>query len=133
MRKGRFVPELIAPCGMNRGICRAYLREKSKCPSCRGSDKDKPITRTKCKIKTCSKLDSKFCYDCKDFPCDELNHLDKRYGTKYDMSMIDNLEFIQTNDIRQFLKNEEERWKCPLCGGTICVHNQICYTCGQTR
>jgi hypothetical protein len=26
---------LVAPCGMNCGICRAYLREKNKCPGCR--------------------------------------------------------------------------------------------------
>ena len=133
MLKGRFEPELIAPCGMNCGICWAYLREKNKCPGCRFSDKDKPITRLKCKIKICSKLNSKFCYDCKDFPCDRLNHLDKRYRTKYDMSMIENLEFIQKNGITQFLKHEEERWKCPRCGGTICVHNKKCYNCNKIR
>jgi hypothetical protein len=26
---------LIAPCGMNCGVCMAYLREKNKCPGCR--------------------------------------------------------------------------------------------------
>lgn len=38
---------LIAPCGMNCSICMAYLREKNKCPGCRGNDIDKPITRVK--------------------------------------------------------------------------------------
>ena len=28
--------ELIAPCGMNCGICKYYYREKDKCPGCRG-------------------------------------------------------------------------------------------------
>lgn len=125
--------ELIAPCGMNCCICMAYLREKNKCPGCRGSDRNKPITTAKCKIKTCSKLDSKFCYDCNDFPCDRLNHLDKRYRTKYRMSMIENLKFIQTNGIKQFLKQEEERWKCPDCGGVICCHNGICFGCGLEK
>ena len=110
----------------------AYLRKKNKCIGCRGSDKNKPITRTKCKIKTCSKLNSEFCYDCEDFPCDKLNHLDKRYRTKYEMSMIENLKLIQTNGIKQFMKKEEERWRCPGCGGIICVHNRTCYTCSQT-
>jgi hypothetical protein len=110
----------------------AYLRKKNKCTGCRGSDENKPITRIRCKIKTCSKLNSEFCNGCEDFPCDKLNHLDKRYRTKYDMSMIENLKFIQMNGVKQFMKKEEERWRCPNCGGVVCVHNKICYTCNQT-
>ena len=125
--------ELIAPCGMNCCICIAFLREKNKCTGCRGSDKNKTITITQCKIRTCSKLNSNFCYDCKDFPCGNLNHLDKRYKTKYHMSMIENLKFMQTNGISQFLKQEEERWKCPDCGKVICCHNGICYSCGLEK
>ena len=133
MRKEKFAPELIAACGMNCGICWAYLREKNKCPSCRCSDVNKPITRAKCKIKTCMELHSKFCYDCKEFSCDRLNHLDKRYRTKYNMSMIENLKFIQTNGIGRFLEGEQEKWKCSSCGGIVCVHNKKCYTCNQIR
>ena len=44
---------LIAPCGMNCGICMAFLRPTNKCPGCRSDDTDKPITRIGCKIKTC--------------------------------------------------------------------------------
>ncbi len=35
--------------------------------------------------------------------------------------------------VKQFLKNEKERWKCPNCGEMICVHNKICYNCKQTQ
>jgi hypothetical protein len=54
----------------------AYLRERNKCPGCRGSDEKKPITRVKCRIKTCRVL-NKFCYKCEKFPCNDLKHLDK--------------------------------------------------------
>ena len=47
---------LIAPCGMNCGICRAYLREKNKCPGCRGSDENKLSSRVNCKIKNCIEI-----------------------------------------------------------------------------
>ena len=47
---------LIAPCGMNCCVCMAYLREKNKCPGCRGTDVNKPITRVRCKLKTCEIL-----------------------------------------------------------------------------
>ena len=89
---------LIAPCGMNCSICMAYLRDKNKCPGCRGSDAHKPVTRVKCKIKACDILQKekiKYCFQCEKFPCGNMEHLDKRYRTKYDMSMVENLEDIK--------------------------------------
>ncbi len=127
---------LIAPCGMNCGICMAYLREKNKCPGCRGTDIKKPITRIKCRIKNCEtfhEAKSKFCFQCERFPCDNLKHLDKRYRTKYNMSMIENLENIKNSGIRKFLSDEKIRWACSQCGGTICVHKGHCYSCGKKR
>jgi hypothetical protein len=44
MKENNKRKELVAPCGMNCGICIAYLREKNKCPSCRGDDINKSIT-----------------------------------------------------------------------------------------
>lgn len=125
--------DLIAPCGMNCGICMAYLREKNKCPGCRGANSKKPVTRIRCKIKTCTfflKSKAKYCFECGRFPCDSLKHLDKRYRTNYGMSMIENLENIKENGIRKFINSEATRWACPECGGIICVHNKKCYTCG---
>ena len=127
---------LIGPCGMNCGICMAYLRDKNKCTGCRGSDTHKPVTRTKCKIKTCEvfqKGQSKYCFECEKFPCGNLEHLDKRYRTKYDMSMIENLKNIKELGIRRFVRNEKVRWSCPECDGTICVHKGYCYSCGKKR
>lgn len=125
---------LIASCGMNCSICRAYLREKNKCPCCRGNDISKPISCIKCKLKTCETLNknkSNFCFECDKFPCSNLKHLDKRYRTKYNMSMIENLENIKKLGIGEFLKNEKIRWICKECGGTICVHKGNCHNCGK--
>jgi len=55
--------------------------------------------------------------------------LDKRYRTKYHMSMIENLEFIRDYSPEQFLKKEDEEWKCPKCGEVICCHNGLCLNC----
>ncbi len=126
---------LIAPCGMNCCVCMAYLREKNKCPGCRGTDVNKPITRVRCKLKTCEILNNNkltFCVECEKFPCDNLKHLDKRYCTKYHMSMIENLENIKKLGIGEFLRNEKIRWTCTECGGTICVHKGDCFNCGNT-
>ena len=121
---------LIAACGMNCGICMVYLREKNNCPGCRASDDEKPITRTACKIKTCQKRDSEYCYTCTGFPCKRIKHLDNRYRKKYNMSMIENLLTIKESGIKKLLDMERNKWACPSCGGTLIVHKGICSSCG---
>jgi hypothetical protein len=126
--------ELIAPCGMNCGICMAYLRSKERCPGCRGDDAEKKITVLRCFIKNCETPEtneSGFCYECAEYPCKKLKHLDKRYRTKYYMSMIENLENIRENGLAAFIEEERERWRCPKCGGVICCHKGYCYECGE--
>jgi hypothetical protein len=126
----------IAPCGMNCGICMAYLREKNKCPGCRGKDTNKPVTRVRCKIKNCEVFQTeraKFCFKCENFPCKNLKHLDARYRTKYNMNMIENLEYIKKLGVKKLIGNEKIKWACPECGGIICVHNACCCNCGRKK
>ncbi len=104
--------QLIAPCGMNCGICQAHLREKRKCPGCYGEDTNKSITKVNCIIRNCEMIklsQSGFCYECIKYPCKRLQQLDKRYRTKYTMSMIENLEYIKGNGLSAFVEKENER------------------------
>jgi hypothetical protein len=121
---------LIAPCGMNCSICLAYLRDKNRCTGCLNSYEGKPISCRRCRIKLCRKK-SRFCFECKIYPCARLKHLDKRYRTKYSMSMIENLENIKKSGVRAFIKSEKARWACKKCGGVICVHRKVCFACGK--
>jgi hypothetical protein len=128
----KFDQSLIAPCGMNCGTCIAYLRDNNKCYGCRISFADKLKTREKCKIKNCITLEettSKFCHDCKEFPCQRLKHLDKRYRTKYNTSFIENLLMIKETGIANFLAFESKRRTCQNCGSVISVHRNFCLTC----
>lgn len=125
---------LIAPCGMNCGICTFYLRDKKKCNGCNEVCIDKPAYCLKCKIKNCEtiqKSNSKLCYDCSKFPCTRLKQLDKRYRTKYSMSMIENLERIKNHGMDEFIKTEMLKWTCKTCGGIICVHKGHCLNCHE--
>lgn len=125
---------LIAPCGMNCRLCRAYGREKNACPGCRGDDSLKSKACVTCRIKNCEKLRKgkhMYCFSCDGFPCAALNHLDYRYRTKYAMSMIGNLMMIKELGIRHFTRNEVKRWACPACGTIICVHKGNCIRCGH--
>lgn len=133
--------DLIAPCGMNCGICSGYLAStryiKKKgirmfyCLGCRLRNKQCAFLKKRCRLLTEGKVN--FCYECPDFTCDRLTAIDKRYQERYHMSMIDNLVFIRDHGIEAFLKKEEEKWRCPDCSGTICCHNGICFDCGIDR
>jgi hypothetical protein len=120
---------LIAPCGMNCNLCKAYLRDERKCPGCRLLKKSKNRYIRKCIIRNCSQLKKKgmkFCSDkCEKFPCQRLKNLDKRYRTKYGMSMTENLNIINKKGIKFFLKKESKRWKTPA--GVFCVHDKKRY------
>jgi hypothetical protein len=129
---------LIAPCGMNCGICSGYLAltrdVKSKgirmpyCAGCRPRDKKCAFLKKRCDLLLNGRVT--YCYECGDFPCESLVHLDKRYRSYFRMSMIENLEFIREHGIDRLLEREERSWKCPACGGVVCCHNGICFDCG---
>lgn len=132
---GNMDKEMIAPCGMNCSLCVSYFgytmtskeRKKGRCPGCRPRDKGCSFLK-----RYCEKLSNEtveFCFECDDFPCDHLKKLDDHYRERYDMSMIENLKSIQNNGMKYFLKIQEEKYRCPECGGAICVHTEVCYNC----
>lgn len=133
--------ELIAPCGMNCAICSGYLALKHDvksqgirmpyCNGCRERDKKCAFLKKRCNI--LMNGDVKYCYECSDFPCKRLETVDKRYRSFFRTSLIENLEYIRTKGIGQFLVKEQEKWKCPECGGMICCHNGLCFECSLDR
>lgn len=127
-----FNRNLIAPCGINCGTCLAYLRSKNRCIGCWPNTGSKVPHCSLCKIKNCEHLnqtESGFCYECEKFPCPQLKHVDKRYRTKYHVSLIEHLLSIKDIGINAFLAKESVRWTCPNCGATICVHREHCLDC----
>ena len=130
---------LIAPCGINCGICSAYLahinklpRAKGKithCSGCRARNKQCALIKGKCT--KLSKNRIKFCYDCKKFPCAGIKTLNKRYETYYSVSNIENLLFIETFGIDSFINQQIFEYKCHKCDGMISMHNKKCYKCDE--
>lgn len=76
---------------------------------------------------------SKFCYECETYPCRRLRQLDKRYRTKYNMSMIENLEDIRSFGTDAFIELENHRRTCKTCGATLCIHRNFCLKCKTTQ
>lgn len=121
--------ELIAPCGMNCNLCFGYLRKKNRCLGCNyiNSIDNKRDYHIRCIIRNCPILHQnkwEYCSSkCDKFPCTRLRNLDKRYRTKYGMSMIENLKTIEKNGIKEFIRQEEKRW---IKGDKIfCVHRKV--------
>jgi hypothetical protein len=106
----------------------AFLREKNRCPGCNSPDRQH---HRNCFLFSCGERKGRYCSACAEFPCQRLAQLDKRYRTKYHMSMLDNLAAIRKDGIRAFVKAERERWTCKACGGTIDVHHSRCSVCGK--
>jgi len=129
--------ELIAPCGMNCSLCIAYQFRRNDlnkqsfrrkyCPGCIPRGQNCTHMGDQCELLGQGKV--RFCYECAAFPCKRLKALDKRYRTKYHMSMLENLAFIRDLGMESFLKKEEAQWRCPECGGVICCHNGLCLHC----
>ena len=109
--------KLIAPCGMNCGLCISYLAMKNDinkkgfkrkyCPGCITRGKHCIFMKDQCDL--LGKGQVRFCFLCADFPCKRLKNLDKRYRTKYHMSMIDNLIYIKENGMDRFIENEKRK------------------------
>lgn len=128
---------LIAPCGMNCSLCIAYIFmqkdlnqhgfHRQYCPGCIPRKKNCTYMGHKCE--SLKKGSIRFCFECEDFPCKSLKALDKRYRTKYHMSMIENLQSINEHGLQSFLKKEAKKWQCPECGEVICCHNGLCLNC----
>jgi hypothetical protein len=128
---------LIAPCGMNCGLCVSYLGMKNDinkkgfkrvyCEGCLPRGKNCLHMGDVCQV--LGKGLVRFCYECKDFPCKRLKSLDKRYRTKYHMSMIENLTAIKEHGLESFLEKEKAKWTCPDCGDAVSCHNGLCLNC----
>ncbi len=139
MNPDKFTPELVAPCGMNCGICKAYLAYSRKvpkqrgkvshCSGCRIREKNCAFIKRDCPKKVGKQLLS--CSECDDMPCPRLSHLDQHYQARYSMSMVDNLREIQTLGMDEFLKRQEAKYRCQSCGDVVSVHDGKCYACGH--
>jgi hypothetical protein len=128
--RGALKRALIAPCGVNCGLCAGYLRVRDRCPGCRVM-----VGRHLCSIRECAQRGpkEKYCSSCPKYPCARIRHLDKRYRTRYGASMIANLQAIATGGINRFIAAEKKKWACRGCGKVLCMHRPSCVHCGAPR
>ena len=109
--------QLVAPCGMNCALCQAYQGKGLACNGCGHGGERKACQN--CSIRNCGNKKA-FCFECANYPCSRLKALDKRYRTKYRMSMLE-----------KFVRQQEERYRCSRCGKLRTVHQDYCIQCAE--
>jgi hypothetical protein len=128
---------LIAPCGMNCAICSRYLSyiyslKRSQCIGCRPGNQKCSYLFAKCSgINSTIEGNSNanFCFECVQYPCKQINRMDARYKTNYQMSVKSNLERIKKIGVKRFMEEQCERYRCSTCDGLISIHNRKCFKC----
>ncbi len=128
---------LVAPCGMNCALCSGYLayalqlpRQRGKvsyCAGCRPRNKQCAFLKKHCPDLMSGRVE--YCFECRGYPCDRLKHLDERYRRNYQVSFLENLAQIKERGIDRFLRDQAEKYRCPGCGGVVCVHTGRCPVC----
>lgn len=129
---------LAGPCGFYCGTCRHYLARakgllkekklKHGCKGCRVQDKNCAWVKRDCELLRRKQIE--FCFECNGFPCANLKKLNQRHLRDDNVSLIENLMRIKKIGTEQWLKEQGDKWRCPKCGGDICVMDKECYDCG---
>ena len=70
-----------------------------------------------------------YCFECVEYPCKQINRMDKRYKENYKMSVKENLEHIKSKGIKSLIKDQNKKYECPKCSGLISIHNKKCFKC----
>jgi len=125
-----FHPSLIAPCGINCGVCWRHLQPKNACPGCLKATPGKE-PHPKCRIRPCAQEKGfTYCYNCPATPCSRLKALDDKYQKLFYTSLVENGRILRQEGIEAFLNSQRIRWDCPSCHHTLSIHSDICLFCG---
>ena len=131
---GEIAETMLAPCGIDCGVCYVHLKNKKPCLGCWGQDDSKPQHCRQCKIKVCAMEQGiDFCSSCSSFPCAIIKRLDKSYRQRYQVSLVDNALRQKRVGAKQHLSEEREKWMCVDCGGVISLHDRVCSECGKEK
>ena len=114
--------KLVAPCGIDCGICEAYTcRDNTKifeylvsrgipasklpCNGCRAIDGDCPTIGSKCETYICvSNKNKEYCFQCSDYPCTMLLPAADRAEILPHNLKVFQLSMIEKHGVEHFLK-----------------------------
>ncbi|HOU01620.1 MAG TPA: DUF3795 domain-containing protein [Bacteroidales bacterium] len=88
----------------------------------------------KCPMKVCAagKQNVTRCSDCTELPCTRIMGFINT-GLLHRAEYLPNLEKIRKMGVQEWVKYEEERWRCPRCGLPMSWYDAECVQCGEPR
>ena len=88
-----------------------------------------------CQIRLCAanKQNDSRCSDCQELPCYRVTSLINMGGYLHRKEYLPNLGKIREMGVQEWVKKEEERWRCPQCGLPISWYDAKCAGCGEPR
>lgn len=143
---------LLGVCGIYCGACltyRAYkdndqklidfLKEKGfskeqiRCEGCVSGDVSPACVQ--CQFRDCAKQKGiTFCFECKDMPCNMIIELAEKRSKANNLPHLIlcpvNLQSLKSIGVQEWLKQQEDRWKCGKCGRKMHWYNDSCPECG---
>ena len=67
-----------------------------------------------------------FCYDCKDFPCDDLS----AFNADHRDIPLSNLRRLAEAGLEVWLPEQAAHWRCPACRKPVDIYSGTCRACG---
>jgi hypothetical protein len=143
---GKGKERLAAACGTYCGACPSYIATHSEdghiqrsnpwgdCDGCLGGGKLAAHCRA-CRIRLCaaSKRSVTRCSDCEELPCYRITSLINAGGYPHREEYLPNLAAIREVGVQDWVRNEEERWRCPKCRLPMSWYDTRCARCGEPR
>jgi hypothetical protein len=88
----------------------------------------------RCAIKTCAANRQKVvrCSDCEELPCYRITNMINT-GLLHRAEYLSNLEKIREMGLQEWVKYEEDRWRCPRCRLPMSWYDAECAGCGEPR
>ena len=149
---------LVASCGLYCGACPMYLATQSKdesrlksmfqqfssskmnwkmedllCDGCRGNGQLATFCR-KCAIResAATKTKTKLCSDCSEYACSRITAFNND-GMLHHAEVLGNLRQLKSIGLKEWAKQEEEKWACSSCRSRMGWYDAKCPKCGTSR
>ena len=103
--------------------------EEIRCYGCKTNDVSS--YSKDCDFKKCAEDKGvNFCFECENFPCQKLLDFENDECSHH-TGVLKNLEFIKKSGLKNWLMQQELRWKCANCGTNFSWYEKTCKKCGK--
>ncbi len=73
------------------------------------------------------------CSECEELPCYRITNLINMGNYLHRDEYLPNLKKMSEMGVEEWVKYEEERWRCPECGAPMSWYDAECVKCGAPR